>query len=163
MSVNNLILVGRNGETVSATATSDERKKMFPPLGIIDVVRLRWDDGVRTLEFPLEVGRKKMSWEVLPDRSGLCLTNKATNADSRVVILNADGTVRFELKNPWTLSDRYSPADEYGFSYPSVESGRIGVVVWVWGKSEANAGVIVEHFYEFDDRTGTFGAHHPIR
>lgn len=163
MSVNNLILIGRNGETLSASATSDERKKMFPPLGIVDVVRLRWDDSGHPIEVPLEVNRKKMSWEVLPDRSGLCLTNKATNADSKVIILNANGTVRFELDNPWPRSDRYSPADEFGFSYPSVERGRIGVVVWVWGKSDASKGVIVEHFYALDDRTGTFGAHHPVR
>jgi hypothetical protein len=163
MAIRDLTLVSRSGEALSASATTEERRKLFPPLGIIDVVRLRWDDGTRTIDIPVDVDGKKLCWVVLPDRTGLCLTNSAENAESRALVLNDDGTIRFELQNPWPKSDNYDVQDAFGFSYPCVQGDRLGAVIWVWSKPSGHSGVAVEHYYEIDASSGEFGRHHPVR
>lgn len=162
MTIDNLSLIDETGKKTSANATSAERKAAFPPLGIINVTKLQWESKGVIHEISLIEDGEKLCWDTLPDLTGIILTNKLENSASRAIIINDDGSNRFVLENPWRKSKFFSPLDSYGFSYPTKESSRIGVVVWVWSPSVTN-GVAAEHFYAVGIESGEFLDHHPVK
>jgi hypothetical protein len=163
VTISNLDLVDSSGKSISATATSAEREAAFPPMGVVNATKLRWESLGKSYELILVKDGKKSSWDVLPDRTGVVVTNKEEQGLSKLTVINADTSVRFELDNPWPTHPKFSKTDRYGFSYPTTENGQPGVVVWVWAESPSGSGVAVEHFYALDSNTGTFLNSHPTR
>jgi hypothetical protein len=163
VSITKLELVDQSGRAISANATSAERKAAFPPLGVVNVSKLRWVADGNSRELDIVKGGKKLSWQVLPDLSGIAITNKDEGTQSKVIVYNVDASIRFELENPWPQHKAYAKSDRYGFSYPAVENNELGAVVWVWAASPAGAGVAVEHFYSIDLVKGAFLKSHPIK
>ena len=159
MCIVNLQLIGSNGEVVPEHLSSDERRRLFPPLGIIKVVSLKWICDGR----PVQIDVQDCQWLILPDRSGVAVVSRQFGKDTAYV-LNADGDIRFKLNNPWPRTQYYEPIDQYGFSYPSIEKGRLGFVVYVWRPAPGKqSGTSVEHFFEVDARTGDLLGFHPIK
>jgi hypothetical protein len=162
VTITDLMLVDDSGRSIAASATSAERKLAFPPLGILNVTKLRWLSGGTTYELSLVVAGKKSSWELLPDQTGILVTNEEKDDASRATIVNADGSIRFELKNPWPQHPKFSKGDRYGFSYPTTEKGQPGVVVYVWRAAALGSGVASEHFYGVDPQSGEYLVSHPV-
>lgn len=162
MAIDNFTLIDTVGRKISANAGNDERKTVFPPLGVVDVVKLEWTANGAIHEIELIDSGKKSSWHLLPDLSGIILTNKKENKYSLVSVINDDGKNRFSLENPWPKNKFFSPLDDYGFSYPAEEKGKPGVVVWVWSPS-IEGGVSAEYFYAIDVSSGEFLGHQPIK
>jgi hypothetical protein len=165
MKIQTLNLIGQNGEKVPEGITAHDREKLFPPMGIVKVVALEWalPDGIlHTLSLLTEA--KKISWEMLPDRSGfLLVANSETNSEAW--IMNADESTRCNLENPLLASNFYENGDTVGFSYPGVDRGQLGCYVYIWSpsKSQPDSGVSGEYFFAIDLATNQFTDSHLVK
>jgi hypothetical protein len=164
VTITDLMLVDDSGRSIAASATSAERKLAFPPLGILNVTKLRWLAGGTTHELSLVVAGKRSRWELLPDQTGILVTNKEEGDASKATLVNADGSIRFELKNPWPRHAGFSKTDRYGFAYPTTENGQPGVVIWMWAPSASadGSGVAGERFYGVNPQSGEYLASHQV-
>jgi hypothetical protein len=106
-----------------------------------------------------------LSADLLPDQTGVLLVQPPERyRGDNASIVNADGTERFRLKNPFPNNPYYRSGDEYSFLYPTSINDRFGMIVGVTAKSEIRSGWInVEWFYELDTDTGQFNGYHEVR
>jgi len=162
MQIENLVLVGTKGEEVPESMPSDERRRLYPPLGVVKIIKLRWKCDGDEFALDLTQGGNKYNWEVLPDRSGFLVTCQQSNGSSSAAILNGDATTRFSLRNPWPDSPFFGPNDKYGFDWPLVHNGQPGFVVGVTSVGATGILTTVDHFYAIDPNTGVFSGSHPL-
>lgn len=160
MKVENLIRVGEKGECIPESMSSDERRRLYPPLGIVKVVKLTWSlDGV---EYSLDLEGGRVNYEMLPDRSGFLVTKPRVNGKTQAMVLNADSSIRYTLDNPWPTHASYKVNQDYDFSLPLVERGQPGFVVSVSGVGPTGVFVNVDHFFAIDPNDGKFIGNHQL-
>jgi hypothetical protein len=162
MEVESLTGVGVNGEEIPESMSSDERRKRYPPLGIVKIVKLRWNCGGRTLELELKHVDEEIKYGLLPDRSGFLITSWRSDGTTSAAIWNADLTTRFNLRNPWPDGPFYKVNQAYSFVWPVVERGQPGFVISVSSVGPAEIATTVDHFYVVDPDTGVFVSSHPL-
>ena len=93
-----------------------------------------WCEGNK-IEMPLNEDFK--SPEVLPDKTGVIFLQAPEKyAPDNAIILNADGTTRMRLKNPYPLHPGHTPGDEYSFSDCYRENDHLFVVVETCSRME---------------------------
>jgi hypothetical protein len=157
MQIENLVLIGVNGERIPEGISQEERRRLFPPLGIVKVSKIEWKTSDNAIHFlDLTAGDATISWELLPDRSGFCLVRNSPE-ESQACILNADSSVRFLLVNPLLSSPYYESGDECRFTFPTVESGQPGYHAYIWSsKDGGKTGVSSEYLCMVDPSTGVF-------
>jgi hypothetical protein len=160
--VESLTEIGMNGEEITESMSNGERRKLYPPLGIVKIVRLRWNCDGRMLELELKHGDDRINYELLPDRSGFLITSWQSNGTTSAAIWNADLTIRFSLRNPWPGSPFYKPNQTYCFVWPTVELGQPGFVISVSPADPTEIAMTVDHFYVVDPDTGVFVSSHPL-
>jgi hypothetical protein len=163
--IKSLTFIGKNGEGVSEDVSMGERRGRFPPAGIVKVVALAWEtaEGVQC-SLDLLPADQKISWEILPDRSGLVVVINSQKL-SEAYVLNADKSVRFKLDNPLLDSEFYEAGDECGFSYPAIENNELGCYAYIWSpsKTQDGGGVSAEHLFSLDASTGRFVGSHRVK
>jgi hypothetical protein len=162
MKVENLIKVGVNGEEIAEWMSNEERRTLYPPLGIVKIVKLRWNCGGRTLELELERRGYKINYDLLPDRSGFLITSWLSDGTTSAAIWNADLTTRFNLRNPWPDSPFYISNQACTFGWPTVEQGQPGFVISVSSMGLSEIAMTIDHFYSVDPDTGVFVSSHPL-
>lgn len=165
MKIENLKFIDKNGATMPDSMGVEERKKLFPPLGIFKTIAIEWSlsDGT-SHHLDLTTDDTKTSWEILPDRSGFLLVMNSTN-DSTAMVINMDKTTRYVLENPLLKSEFYSDGDVCGFSYPGFEYEQLGCYAYIWSpsKTESNSGVNAEYFLVLDMSIGQLSQSHRIK
>lgn len=163
MKIEKITYVTEDGFEFASDLDRDTRKKLFPPMGITSVAKIKWIYDQQEICLVVKDAAKKVRWEVLPDASGLLITTSIDNAESSAAILNCDGSIRFNLPNPWPTNPFSSPSDIYGYSYPLVENGKAGFVIYVSTQKNNQFGVTVEKFYEVDTDVGSFKGFHEVK
>lgn len=163
MKIEKITLITEDGIEFASDLDSVSRKKLFPPMGIASIGKIKWICERQEICLVVKDGQKKIRWEVLPDASGLLITTSIDNDESHAAIINCDGSVRFNLPNPWPTNPCSSPSDIYGYSYPLVENGKPGFVIYASTLKNNQYGITVEKFYEVDANSGSFKNFHEIK
>ncbi|WP_306536179.1 hypothetical protein [Geobacter sp.] len=151
----------KNGYVIPENISLEERMDKFPIIS--DVVAVSWYCNHN--EIKIELGADFLSPGILPDRTGVVLLQPSHKfGHNNAVIVNADGTTRFTLINPYRKNPYYYDGDEYEFLCTKIEGNRFGMIVGVGRKDKDTGGYLTtEWFYELDANTGSFDSYHVVR
>lgn len=158
--IDNFIKHGKNGERIPESWDRDEIVKTYPYFS--KIVKVSWQHNHDVIE--LDMGEDCESVAVLPDRTGvLIIQSEEKFGPDNAAILNADGTMRFRLKNPYPNHPGYRSADLFSFYRSKIKDGNIFLIVEMSSKTASGSTVRGEWAYQLDPHTAAFGAFHEIR
>lgn len=161
MKISNFNKHTKNGYIIPENISLEERLQKFPVISDVVAVSWRYDNN----ETIIQLGGDYLSPTMLPDRTGIVFLQPSNKfGHNNAIIINADGTTRYKLINPYRQNPYYSNEDEYEFLYTKVEGNCFGMIVGVGRKDKDTGGYLTaEWFYELDIDTGNFNGYHVVR
>ena len=149
----NFIEYGKNGEAIPEAWDYSEIDKKYPY--ILEIVKVSWQHGNEKVE--LDIDENCKSATILPDRTGVLILQSCEKyGPDNAIIMNADGTLRFRLNNPFSRNPHRKPTSEYSFGGSTIENGRLALIVGVCTKHEDGITICGDWIYQLDTDTGTF-------
>jgi hypothetical protein len=151
---------GDRGELIPEGITFEELDRRYSY--ILRVIRVSWWCEGTAIEF--EIGEAYQSPKVLPDRTGVLFIQPSERYGSdNAVVVNADGTERFRLKNPYPANPYYKPDAKFSFGGWIVENGNLALIVSVSAVHESGGMITGDLAYTLDTDTGAFLGYHEVR